>query len=223
MLQRVRRGALPCSKGLVTARTKRRRRKQGKGRGLLCEFVGSSQTQYIHEAGEDCQPFGRIHTYIIESTTSSLPAGLSSDKQKKIRLQKYNKTSLRAVGKHRLVIRNLQNRRSYHLGFMEDAGTEERHLQQCRWRHGRGCSATLQYAQLKRRTTVPLHLIWGTRLCQALFCKGGWIQGEFCLVLMEPLYNELANLQRRGINAPIKTNIDWISSHIKERKNLQEK
>lgn len=108
------------------------------------------------------------------------------------------------MGKHRPVIRNLQKRRGYHLGFMEDAGSEDRHLQQRRRRHGRGCSTTLQCTQLKCRTTVPLHLIWGTRLCQALFCKGGWIQGEFCLVLMEPLYNELANLQRRGINAPIK-------------------
>jgi len=35
---------------------------------------------------------------------------------------------------------------------------------------------------------------------------------------MEPLNNELASLQRRGIYAPIKTNIEWISSHIKERK-----
>lgn len=127
------------------------------------------------------------------------------------------------MGKRRLVIRHLQNRRCYHLGVMRAAGTEECHLRQCRRRHGRGCKATPQYIQLKHRTTVPLHLIWGTRLCQALFCRGGWIQGEFGLVLMEPLNNELANLQRRGINAPIKTNIDWISSHVKERKNLREK
>lgn len=65
---------------------------------------------------------------------------------------------------------------------------------------------------------VPLHLVWDTRLCQDLFCRGGWIQGEFCLVLMEPLNNELENLQRRGINAHIKINIDWISSNINERK-----
>lgn len=122
------------------------------------------------------------------------------------------------MGKHRLVIRNLQTRRCYHLGFVRAAGTEECHLQQCRRRHGCGCNATPQYTQLEPKTAVPLHLVWDTRLCQALFHRGGWIQGEICLVLMEPLNNELANLQRGGINAPMKTNIDWISSHIEERK-----
>lgn len=64
-------------------------------------------------------------------------------------------------------------------------------------------------------------LIWGTRLCQALFCRDGWIQREFCLVLMELLNNELANFHSRLINAPIKANIVWISNHIKERKTLR--
>jgi len=124
------------------------------------------------------------------------------------------------VEERRLVIGNLQNRQCYPLGFMRAAGRAECHLQQCRRRHGRGCNAAPQYPQLTPRTMVPLHLVQGARLCQALLCRGGWIQGEFCLVLMEPLNNKLANLQRRGINAPIKTNIHWISSRIKERKNF---
>lgn len=40
------------------------------------------------------------------------------------------------------------------------------------------------------------------------FARLYFTEEEFPLVLMEPLNNELANLQRRGINAPIKTNIE---------------
>lgn len=40
------------------------------------------------------------------------------------------------------------------------------------------------------------------------FARPYFAEEEFPLVLMEPLNNELANLQRRGINAPIKTNIE---------------
>lgn len=128
---------------------------------------------------------------------------LSSDKQKRIRLQAYNKTILKAVVKQ-AGDRNLQSRWGYRLGFRRAAGIEECHLPQCRRRHGHGCNTTLQYTQLKGRTRFPLHFAWGTRLCQALLCRGWWIQGEFCLVLVEPLNSELANLQRRSINTPIK-------------------
>lgn len=54
----------------------------------------------------------------------------------------------------------------------------------------------------KAQDNNPVQLIWGTRLCQASFCRDGWIQREFCLVLMEPLNNELANFHSRLINAP---------------------
>lgn len=53
------------------------------------------------------------------------------------------------------------------------------------------------------------------------FARLYFTEEEFPLVLMEPLNNELANLQRRGINAPIKTNIecDQQPHKGKEKKN----
>lgn len=48
-------------------------------------------------------------------------------------------------------------------------------------------------------------------------------EGKFPLVLMEPLNNELANLQRRGINAPIKTNIECDQQPHKGKKKKSRK
>lgn len=74
------RAPLPCPKVSVTAGTKRRN--QCKGR---CYSVNLSDPNSINQWDRrDCQLFGCVHTWIFEWTSSFLPAGLSSDKQKKL-------------------------------------------------------------------------------------------------------------------------------------------